>query len=55
VPRRIRLDRDPGEPSVLDQWLGPHALPIRVVDGAFGVRAVAIDSVDAPIEIRLQR
>jgi hypothetical protein len=40
------------DPSALAEWLGPHDLPIRIVSGTRGLRAVGINSPAEMIEIR---
>lgn len=41
-----------GDPAALAAWLGPDALPIRVVDGRAGVRSVALATPDGELIVR---
>jgi hypothetical protein len=40
-----------GSRDELDEWLGPHDLPLRFVDGPPGIAAVRIATADGDVEL----
>ncbi|HWL35700.1 MAG TPA: VOC family protein [Frankiaceae bacterium] len=41
-----------GDAAELDDWLGPHDLPVAVVDGPPGLRAVHVATANGPVVLR---
>ena len=52
VDARILRIELAGRPDALDDWLGPHALPLDVQNGTAGVVAVELDGPRGTLTLR---